>query len=112
MIKYRKRSDGLYVCLETYRYFSPRYEKRVTIYEGQVRDGASGAFDIKSSSWWVHDQLCADGCWADMSPVTAIQAASVLSDILWAEGRWARAFYWKWSTFFLGCKLARKNGWF
>ena len=112
MIRYRKRSDGLYVCTETYRYFSPRYEKSVTVYEGTVRDGASGALDIKSSSWWVHDQLCADGHWDDRSLVSAWQAAAVLRDILKREGRWARAFYWRWSTFLLGCKRAKDNGWF
>lgn len=112
MIRYRKRPDGLYVCTETYHYFSRRYDKRVTVYEGTVRDGASGALDIRSSSWWVHDQLCADGCWADQTPVTAWQAATVLRDILKAEGHWARAFYWRWTTFLFGCDRAKENGWF
>lgn len=112
MIKYAKRSDGLYEALESYTYTSSRYNRSVFIPKGQVRDGASGAFDVRSASWWVHDQLCADGCWRDQSPVTAWQACNVLSDILWAEGRWARAQYWKWSTLLLGCKKARENGWF
>lgn len=111
MIKYRKRNDGLYVCTETYTYRSPRYGKSVVIDVGQVRDGASGAIDIESSAWWVHDQLCAEACWADRTPVTAWQAATVMRDILKAEGRWARAFYWRWATFFFGCKRPRANGW-
>ena len=112
MIKYRKRSDGLYVCTETYRYFSRRYDERITIYEGTVRDGASGAIDIESSSWWVHDEICArtPPKWDSGALISAWQAATVLSDILAAEGRWARAFYWRWSTFLFGCKAARKNG--
>lgn len=112
MIRYRRRPDGLYESLETYTYYSRRYARSVFIPKGQVRDGASGAFDIHSSSWWVHDQLCADGVWRDQSPVTAWQAATVLSDILKAEGRWARARYWKLTTFLFGCKRAKQNGWF
>ena len=112
MIKYRKRHDGLYECTESYWYCSTRYGKRVHIIEGQVRDGASGAMDIKSSSWWVHDQLCADACWSDQTPVTAWQCAQVLSDILWDEGRKFRSVYWKWTTLFFGCKRPRENGWF
>lgn len=112
MIKYRKRPDGLYECTEAYVYHSLRYDKYVYVEQGQVRDGASGAFDIKSTSWWVHDQLCADACWGDESPVTAHQCSQVLQDILWAEGRWFRAVYWKWATLALGCKAPRKNGWF
>ena len=112
VIKHKHRSDGLYVCTETYTYKSPRYGESVVVREGTVRDGASGAIDIESDSWWVHDQLCADGRWNSGKRVSAWQAATVLRDILKAEGRWARAFYWRWSTFVFGCKLARKNGWF
>ena len=45
-------------------------------------------------------------------PITNWQASTILSDILWEEKRWFRSVYWKWFTFFLGCKLARKNGMF
>jgi len=111
-IKHRHRSDGLYVCTETYVYRSHRYEQTVVVYEGTVRDGASGAVDIESDSWWVHDQLCADGAWNSGEPVSAWEAATVLRDILQSEGRWFRAFYWRLSTFFFGCKRAKENGWF
>ncbi len=109
MILYRKRNDGLYEALEDYGYYSPRYGHNVFIEKGQVRDGASGAFDIFSSSWWVHDQLCADGEWGDGTPCTRVQAAMVLSDILRSEGRVVRAQTWKVATFLFGCKRVRKN---
>lgn len=115
MIKYRERSDGLYVCTETYNYYSPRYQERITVYEGTVRDGASGAIDIVSSAWWIHDEICAREpvpAWDSGKLISAWEAAMVLRDILKAEGRWARAFYWRWFTFAFGCKAARKNGWF
>lgn len=114
MIRYRKRSDGLYVCTETYRWHSSRYGESITVYEGTVRDGASGAINIRSSSWWVHDEICArePPQWDSGNPISAWQAAATLSDVLASEGRWARAIYWRWSTFMLGCKAARKNGWF
>lgn len=105
--RYRKRSDGLYVALMAWGWVSERYGKKVVIREGTVRDGATGAWDIVSLSWWIHDQLCADGHWADGSDVSPWQAASVLGDILRAEGRWARATYWKWATYLLGCKKSR-----
>lgn len=104
--------DGLYEAQEMWRYKSPRYGKWVKIKRGQVRDGASGAWDITSLSWWVHDQLCADGKWEDLSPVTAWQCANVLRDILRSEGRLLRGYYWHWATFLFGCKRPRKNGWF
>lgn len=92
-------------------YQSRRYGKVVIVPKGYKSDGATGAWDIWSESWWVHDKICEDGTWADGTPVKAWQAASVLSDILRAEGRWARAVYWKYATLFLGCVKAKANGW-
>lgn len=89
-----------------------RYLKTTFIPKGTESDGASGAFDIKSVAWWVHDQLCKNGCWDDGTPITNWQASIILGDILWEEKRWFRSAYWKWSTFLLGCKLAKKNGMF
>jgi hypothetical protein len=97
--------------LENYTYTSPRYGKSVQLSAGDLSDGATGAFDIHSCSWWVHDRLCLDACWADGSPCTAWQAATVLYDILKAEGRWVRAHYWRLTTFAFGCHETRRNGW-
>lgn len=93
------------------RYFSPRYKKMITVPKGRKSDGATFATDIDSESWWVHDELCLEGKWDDGSPVTAIQAARVISDILWYEGRWFRSVYWAVGTFLWGCKKAKANGW-
>jgi len=110
--RYRHRPDGLYEALELWRYKSPRYGKWVKIKQGQVRDGASGAFDITSLAWWCHDQLCADACWEDGAPISSWQCANVLRDILRSEGRLMRSYYWHWATFLFGCKNPRDNGWF
>ena len=84
----------------------------MTVHEGQVRDGATGAIDIESDAWWVHDELCADAVWDDGSPVTRTQAAAVLGDILASEGRWFRRITWPISTFIFGCRNVRKTRWF
>lgn len=106
MIKYHERTDGLYECDEPYLYWSHRYQKSVFIRKGTVRDGASGAIDVHSSAWWVHDQLCADGVWFDGTDVTPWQAATVLKDILKEEGFWFRQYTWWLMTYLFGCKRA------
>jgi hypothetical protein len=91
-------------------YFSHRYGKFVTVPYGYRSDGATGAIDIWSSGWWVHDVLCDRGTWDDGTPCTNWQASMVLADILESEGRWLRKHTWKWATFLLGGGKARKNG--
>lgn len=91
-------------------YHSPRYGKQVTIPPGYLSDGATGAIDIASESWWVHDRLCDTGTWDDGTPCTNWQASAVLGDILRAEGRWARAIYWRAATWLFGGGKARANG--
>ena len=107
--KYTKLGRGKYRADMNWLYRSERYGLDVIINKGQIRDGATGAFDLESLAWWVHDQLCADGVWADGTDVTQEQAAQVLSDILDEEGRWFRRYTWKWATYFLGCHKAREN---
>jgi len=108
-IKYHRRNDGRYECDEDYEYYSPRYGKRVHIAKGTLSDGATGALDIHSSAWWVHDELCRTAHWSDLTSVGPWQCACVLSDILWKEGHFLRAVYWKYFTYFLGCRLPWKN---
>ena len=104
-------------------YWSNRYEKKKTLKDNMYSDGASGALDVPGSlSWWVHDAICNNPFWDDGTPITAWQAATVLSDILFSEGRraknisaitsTARGYYWFWATFLFGCKKSRANGWF
>jgi len=106
-----KNEDGLYELPYTIAYESPRYGKSIIVPKGYISDGATGALDIASEAWWVHDLICERGTWEDGTPITAWQAATVLHDILLSEGRWARARYWRLSTFAFGCKKTRENGW-
>lgn len=99
-----------YELLEGVHYHSKRYGKDVILEKGFKSDGASGAFDIHSLAWWVHDKLCETGVWSDGTSITNWQASRVLSDILRSEGRWIRSWRWFWATWLFGCSKARKNG--
>ena len=92
-------------------YYSLRYSKRVSVPVGYLSDGATGAIDIYSRSWWVHDKLCDTGVWHDGTPCTNWQASTVLSDILRSEGRWFRARTWRWATFLFGGGKCRERMW-
>ena len=100
----------MYTLPCTIRHNSERYGKTVTVPAGYHSDGATGAIDIYSDGWWVHDWLCDHGVWDDGSPCNNWQASTVLSDILRAEGRWVRAIYWWPATWLFGGGKARKNG--
>jgi hypothetical protein len=112
-IKYKqfvKHPPFKYIALNTYVYYSPRYNRTITILKGDMSDGATGAWDIKSDSWWIHDAICQRGTWDDGTKLSNWDASTVLGDILWAEGRKYRAVYWWFMTFFFGGGEARKNG--
>ena len=96
---------------EDIKYTSYRYGKSITLYEGMLSDGASGAVDVNSSAWWFHDKLCNNCVWDDGTKLTNWQASHVLGDILKEEGRWVRARTWFWSTWLLGCSGCKDNGW-
>ena len=93
-----------------FTYPSLRYGKNVTVPVGYQSDGATMVIDIYSRAWWVHDILCDSGTWDDGTPATNWQASTVLSDILWFEGRWFRALTWWVGTWLFGGGKARKNG--
>lgn len=113
-LKYTKDTHPThpYVTRSRYIYRSKRYNKWVTVPHSYRSDGATGAFDIVSLGWWVHDVLCDRGCWDDGTKVTNWQNSRVLSDILWNEGRPFRAIGWLVATFCMGGGLARCNGMF
>ena len=73
-------------------------------------DGATGALDINSFSWLVHDKICYEGKFSDGSPCNNWQASQVLSDILKDEGKWFRSKTWFVATWLFGGGNARKNG--
>lgn len=90
-----------------------RYDgKTVTVDIWTRSDGATGAMDIISESWWVHDKVCETGLFDDGTKCTNVQASTILSDILKAEGRWFRARYWFAFTLAFGGGKARDNGMF
>ena len=109
--EYTVTDDG-YELNEPINYHSKRYEKYVSADKGYASDGATGALDIRSLGWWVHDVLCDRGAWDDGEPVSNWQASTVLSDILREEGRHFRAAYWWPMTFLFGGGKARENGLF
>ena len=108
------KSDGKggysYVMKTTLKYFSPRYRRWVIAKKGDVFDGATGAIDIDSKGWIVHDVLCRDGVFEDGSKCNNWQASKVLSDILADEGRWFRSQTWLVATWLFGGGKARDNG--
>jgi len=100
----------MYTNKVTIRYYSPRYKKWVIVPAGYKSDGATGAIDIYSDGWWVHDKLCDTGTWECGTLCSNLQASTVLSDILRSEGRWLRAIYWWPATWLFGGGKCRENG--
>ena len=112
-IKFNTKTEKIhYHVHKQYKYFSLRYGKWVHCNVGMKSDGATGAWDINSFGWLVHDKLCKTAVFEDGSPCTNWQASMILSDILKSEGRWVRAQTWKYSTFvFGGEEIKKANGW-
>lgn len=101
--------EGKYRLTKPFTYYSPRYKKHVTV-DPDMYDGATGASDINTAGWWVHDQLCKTGKWDDGTPINNWECSQVLQDILKSENRWFRARTWFWATWIFGGDKARKNG--
>ena len=107
--KYTREGTG-YRLQVTINYWNKKYRKSVVCLAGMYSDGATGAKDIRSEAWWVHDQLCNTGKFADGTKCTNLQASTVLYDILKSEGYWFRARTWFIATLALGGGRARRNG--
>jgi len=104
-----------YLRKERLVYYSKLYNRFVTVPKGYPSDGATGAIDIDSDSWWVHDALCDRGVWDDGVQVNNWQASTVLAMIIWSEAKehpsyYYRAFYWWLATWLMGGGKARENG--
>lgn len=106
-----KDGKEVYILNEEIVYTSPRYGKTVTVPAGFVSDGATGAMDIASRAWFIHDALCG-GYWDDGAKISNWQCSQVLQDVLAEEGRYWQSKRWFWATFLLGGGQARKNGMF
>lgn len=98
-------ADGntCYRLLSDIVYTSHRYGgKTVTCFAGENFDGATGATDIVSKSWFVHDKVCKTHKWDDGTECTNLQRSYILHDILMKEGRWFRAHSWFIATYAWG----------
>ena len=101
-VKFKEIPRGCYIALNSYKYYSKRYNKFVTVPKGYVSDGATGAIDVDSDAWWVHDVLCPPGTFDDGATCTNWQASTILSDILKVDQYPLRTVYWKWLTYWFG----------
>lgn len=99
-----------YVITQQVSYFSMRYQQFIIAEKGEHFDGATGAMDIDSKAWIIHDVLCRDGCFAGGDVCTNLQASTILSDILKEDGFWFRARSWFTATWLFGGGKARDNG--
>ena len=113
-----------YWCPKLIPYWSKRYQKWIIVELGMPSDGASGAIDINSIVWWVHDKGCYTGKFEDGTLMTNWQLSMIAHDILhddyhsmaksgryWtAIKRRARSMGWFVATFAGGGGEARKNG--
>ena len=94
--------DMHYINKKEIRYWSPRYKKWIVVEEGFKSDGATGAIDIYSEAWWVHDKVKETEKFNDGTPCTNRQASMILYDILRSEGRKIRAPFWCAGTYLWG----------
>lgn len=99
-----------YRCPAEIRYYSARYDRWVVVPEDRWSDGATGALDMFSRAWWIHDELCNTGHWAGGTSCDNWQASTVLSDVLREEGRALRAVGWWGATWLFGGGKCRKVG--
>lgn len=111
-IEFSILDNGKYRLDEEIVYTSPRYGKTVTVPAGFISDGATGAMDIASRGWFVHDALCVRGFFDDGTQLSNWQCSAVLHDILKEEGRYWQAKRWAIATWICGGGQARKNGMF
>jgi len=91
-----------YVNTSKFTYFSKRYGKSISMYKGFVSDGATGATDILSNSWGIHDVLKRTKVFDDQTKCSNLKASTVLYDILKEEGRHIRAPLWFVATLIWG----------
>lgn len=108
-IEYKEVGDG-YEVTKRYKYYSKRYNRYLTVPKGFFSDGATGANDIESNGWIIHDWVCRYGVWDDGTRIDNWTASTVLADILWKEGYHFRALSWWFATYLFGGGAARDNG--
>jgi len=102
--------NGNYRLNKAIVYHSPRYKQTITVPAGFESDGATGAMDITSRGWWIHDVLCKNGKWDNGTKLNNWQCSQVLQDVLAEEGRYWQSKRWFWATWLFGGDKARQNG--
>lgn len=102
-----------YLLVQDISYMT-RYGKSISITKAEKyrSDGATGAYDINSRSWWFHDYICDFGVFDDGSKCSNWQASVIIKDVLLLEDKWFRAHTWFVMTFLFGGGKARENGMF
>ncbi len=109
-IHLRPVGDG-YETIRRYRYYSPRYNRHITIPARFYSDGATRARDLENTdAWVVHDHICRYAVWDDGTPIDNWTASTVLADLLWRDGYRMESIWWWWGTYLFGGGAARKNG--
>ena len=120
-------------------YYSPRYEKWITVAKNYLSNGADVVWDFYPISWYIHDWVCGSyfgsgpkpvgGQWDDGTPMNNWQLSRVFADVIRseagkkiaeAEGRFARLKARAgavilpktrfWGTWLFGGGKARDNG--
>jgi len=75
---------SVYVAPYTATYYSRRYDKSLTMYEGDSMDGATCCPNF-GESWKFHDIGFKRGRWDDGTPMTWRQINNVMKDIMVEE---------------------------
>lgn len=81
MIKHEKHGDA-YTCTEEFTYYSPRYQKEITVPLNQPSNGANFVKDLVPDAFFVHDRGCETGLWDDGSKMCNLELSFVYYDIL------------------------------
>jgi len=103
---------GVYVSYGgNYVYYSPRYDKRLTIPNGYPSNGADTVRDICPTGFFCHDFCCNEGMWDNGSKMCNREASFIYYDILVAFKVPKMIAMIRWiGTFLFGGGRARKNG--
>jgi hypothetical protein len=109
LIKCEKIGDA-YIATEAFVYYSPRYDKTLTVEQGYPSNGANAVKDKCPTAFFAHDRGCERGKWDDGTPMCNRELSTMYADILWLNGFWIRAQIRWIGTFLFGGGQAKKNG--
>jgi hypothetical protein len=87
-----------YILPYDIHYYSKRYNKFVYVPKGFVSDGATGAIDIYTEAFFIHDWLLETKKFNDDTNCSWFQANLIMYDVLQEEGRYIRSYVWFFAT--------------